>query len=492
MTSRRRPRRSSAREDRARRPSGRPAILLAVAVALVLVASACSRAPRPSVVLITIDTLRPDRLGCYGYDRKTSPHIDALARQSTLFERAYTSLPRTTQSIGSIMTGRHPRSHGARGLFSSLPAVNRTLAEILSEAGYETAAVVSNTFLRPGQGFEQGFDRYDNPERRWDADSAEEVTAAASAWLDSRSGGGSFFLWVHYLDPHWRYEPPPPLDSTFDPDFAGPFTVYSDLDAGRLTKGQVIFEDVVPARQAEHLKALYDGEIARTDAAVGVLLKRLERVPESLLLVLTADHGESLGEHAYRFAHGEFLYESGLRIPLLMRFPGRLPEGARVPALAMNIDIAPTILTLVGVPGMQGVEGRPLLIPASAGSARFAPAPGRSLVVAESDFQLIHPENPRYRIPGPAGRWTAASDGRYKLILIPRPGGEDVEIYDLQEDPGETRDLASSVALSPVRARLLREVKKFADYGTGPLLPPGEESLSDEDRARLRSLGYVN
>jgi arylsulfatase A-like enzyme len=443
-------------------------------------------------VLITIDTLRADRLGCYGYERPTSPNIDALARQSTLFERAYTSLPRTTQAIGSILTGRHPRSHGARGLFSSLPAVNRTLAEILRETGYETAAVVSNTFLRPGQGFEQGFDRYDNPERRWDADSAEEVTAAATAWLDGRRGDGSFFLWVHYLDPHWRYEPAPPLDHAFDPDFEGPFTVYSDLDAGRLTKGQVIFSDVVPARQVEHLKALYDGEIARTDAAVGALLRRLERVPEPLLLVLTADHGESLGEHGYRFAHGEYLYESGLRIPLLMKFPGRLPEGARIPALAMNIDIAPTILAVLGVAGMQGVEGRPLLIPASGGAARFAPAPGRSLVVAESDFQLIHPENPRYHIPGPAGRWTAASDGRYKLILIPRPGGDEVEIYDLQEDPGETRDVASGETLGAVRSRLLREAKQFADYGTGPLLPPGEESLSDEERARLRSLGYVN
>ena len=468
----------------------RPAKLLAAA--LLLVVPACSRGPRPSVVLITIDTLRADRLGCYGYERQTSPHIDALARQSTLFERAYTSLPRTTQSIGSILTGRHPRSHGARGLFSNLPAVNRTLAEILKEAGYETAAVVSNTFLRPGQGFEQGFDRYDNPERRWDADSAEEVTAAATAWLDGRHGDGSFFLWVHYLDPHWRYEPAPPLDRAFDPDFAGPFTVYSDLDAGRLTKGQVIFGDVVPQRQAEHLKALYDGEIARTDAAVGALLERLQRVPEPLLLVLTADHGESLGEHGYHFAHGEYLYESGLRIPLLMRFPGRLPQGVRVKELAMNIDIAPTILALLGVAGMQGVEGRPLLIPASAGADLFQPAPGRPLVLAESDFQLIHPENPRYHIPGPAGRWTSASDGRYKLIVIPRQGGDEVEMYDLQEDPGETQDLASIEALAPVRSRLLREAKQFADYGAGPLLPPGEESLSDEERARLRSLGYVN
>ena len=471
---------------------GLPTALLAALPGLLLFPGGCGGAPRPSVVLITIDTLRADRLGCYGYGLPTSPRIDALARKSILFERAYTSLPRTTQSIASILTGRHPKSHGARGLFSSLPAVNRTLAEILKEAGYETAAVVSNTFLRPGQGFEQGFDLYDNPERRWDANSADEITAAATAWLDQGHDRGAFFLWVHYLDPHWRYAPPPPYDHAFDPEFEGPFTVHADLDAGRFTKGQVIFEDVLPARQADHLKSLYDGEIARTDAAIGALLDRLDRVPHPVLLVLTADHGESLGEHAYRFAHGEFLYEPGLRVPLLIRLAGRLPEGARIPGLAMNIDIAPTILALLGIDRLQGVEGRPLLVAAPRGAPAFEPAAGRPLVLAESDSDLIHPENPRYYIPGPPGRWTSASDGRHKLILIPRPGGEIVELYDLEQDPGETRNLADAPLLAPVRSRLLREAKQFADYGPGPLPRPGEESLSEEDRARLRSLGYLN
>ena len=477
------------------------ALLLPGAGALLALAFACTAPARPSAVLITIDTLRADHLGCYGYGRPTTPHIDALARESLLFERAYTTLPRTTQSVASILTGRYPKSHGARGLFARLPETNRTLAEILKEHGYATAAVVSNTFLRPGQGFEQGFDAYDNPEERWDADAALAVTAGAVRWLDAGGDRGPFFLWVHYLDPHWRYTPPAPWDRAFDPGFEGPFTLYDDLDRNRVTKGQVIFGDVLTPRQVEHVAALYDGEIAASDAAVGVLLERLARVRGPLVVILTSDHGESLGDHGYHFAHGEYLYESSLRVPLLVRDPGAVAAGARATGLAENIDVAPTLLRLLGIDAMQDVEGRPLLLAQqAAGGAppRFAPAPGRTFTHAESDFQLIHPENPRYYVRGPAGRWTSASDGRYKLILIPRAGDELVEMYDLEHDPAEAHDLAGDAAIADVRARLLREVKQYSDYGAGPPGPgagaqPGEpDSITPEERARLRSLGYVN
>jgi arylsulfatase A-like enzyme len=479
-----------------------------LAAALLLALAACARAPRPSVVLITIDTLRADHLGCYGYTRPTSPHIDALARQSVLFEHAYTTLPRTTQSVASIMTGRYPKTHGARGLFSTLPDTNLTLAEILHARGYATAAVVSNTFLRPGQGFEQGFDVYDNPEERWDSDSAPAITTAAIRWLDARHDDRPFFLWVHYLDPHWSYQPPAPWDTAFDPAFEGRFTLYDDIEAGRVSKGRVIFGNVLSQREVDHVIALYDGEIAATDASVGTLLGRLDGVPGPLLVALTADHGESLGEHGYHFAHGEYLYQPGLHVPLLLRYPGAIAPGTRTAGAAENVDVAPTILTLLGIDRMQGAEGRPLLQPARSpdpvgGGARFQPAPGRAITHAESDFQLIHPENPRYYIPGPAGRWTSASDGHHKLIHIPHPGGEIIELYDLDADPGETRNLAADPSLAEVRLRLLREVTQFADYGAGPPMAPGRgvrpgvsgpvpETLTPEERERLRSLGYIN
>jgi len=484
---------------RRRRSAGAGALAAAALAALL---AACAPARRPSIVLVTIDTLRADHLGCYGYDRPVSPRIDALARASTLFETARTTLPRTTQSVGSILTGRLPKSHGARGLFARLPETNTTLAEILKRGGFDTAAFVSNTFLRPGQGFEQGFDRYDNPADRWDADSAPAITAAAVRWLDARAPDRPFFLWVHYLDPHWLYKPPAPWDRAFDPGFDRPFTLYDDVAAGRLTKGQVIFGDVVDAAQARHVVALYDGEIARTDAAVGVLLDRLAALAGPVLTVLTSDHGESLGEHGYHYAHGEYLYEEGLRIPLIVRYPGVVAAGARASAAVLNIDIAPTILALAGIPGMQGVEGRPILTPGDGRAGATATvARGRDVTWAESDYQLIHPENPRYYIPGPRGRWSAANDGRHKLIHIPRPGGEFLELYDLAADPNETANLAADPALAAVRGRLLRALLEFADYGPSSGPPgasvPADDSdptrdLSPEEIERLRSLGYIN
>jgi arylsulfatase A-like enzyme len=457
----------------------------------------CSRPAvvRPSLLLVTIDTLRADHLGCYGYRRPTSPRIDRLAAEGALFTRVTTSLPRTTPSVASILTGRYPKGHGARGLFYSLSRANLTLAEVMKEAGYDTAAVVSNLFLRPGQGFEQGFDYYDDPAARFDGDSAAAITTTALRWLRGRDRGRPYFLWVHYLDPHWTYQPDPPFDRAYDPGFHEPFTLYDDLAAGRLTKGQVIFRDVLSDRQVEHVVALYDGEIAQVDAALAPLLDEVEGAGAGpVLIVLTSDHGESLGEHGYHFAHGEYLYEEGLHVPLLMAMSGTIPAGLRVEALAQNIDIAPTILGLLGIDRLQSVDGRPLLLPGgrrkAGGGASVEPAPGRSVVFAESDFQLIHAENRRFYIPGPAGKWSSASDGRYKVIQIPRHGDELIEFYDLASDPGETRDLERTGIERGARDRLLREVRKFVDYDAGRA--PGLDEIDPEQRQRLKSLGYIN
>ncbi len=477
-------------------------------VAAGLVLFGCSRpASRPNVLLITIDTLRADHLGCYGYGRATTPRIDRLAGESALFTRVTAALPRTTQSIASIMTGRFPKGHGARGLFASLPAANVTLAEVFQQAGYDTGAVLSNMFLRPGRGFEQGFAYFDNPPPRHDGDSAGAVTATALRWLRGRRGDRPWFLWVHYLDPHWTYRPDPPFDRRFDPAFDGPFTLYDDLASGRFTKGQVIFRDPLSPRQIEHVVALYDGEIAQVDAALAPLLDEVDRPGSApLLTLLTSDHGESLGEHGYSFAHGEYLYEESLRVPLLVRYPGRVPPGLRVGSAAQNIDVAPTLLALAGISRLQAADGRPLLIfdsgpgsePGSGpvgqeGGGLAHPAPGRPLVFAESDFQLIHPENPRYFIPGPAGRWSSVSDGRYKVIRIPRPNGEFLEMYDLEKDPGELHDLSGAgPATLEIRDRLVREIRKYGDEQPGFGTPARPEALEPEEERRLRSLGYVN
>ena len=173
-----------------------------------------------------------------------------------------------------------------------------------------------------------------------------------------------------------------------------------------------------------------------------------------------------------------------------------IAPGLRSSILAQNVDVAPSILSLLGIGGLQAVDGRPLLVPRAARAGdppgwRVAPATGRQVVFAESDFQLIHPENRRYYIPGPAGRWSSASDGRYKVIHIPRPQGALLEIYDLQDDAGERRNLEGAGADPEVRSRLLRALSRYQDYDAGTPAP-GPSDLGPEERQRLKSLGYVN
>jgi len=445
----------------------------------------CARTPRgPSVLLITIDTLRADHLGSYGYPRATSPAIDALARRGVLFEKAYATVPRTTQSVATILTGLYPKHHRARGLFSTLLSANTTLAEILGERGYATWAVVSNIFLQPGKGFEQGFDSYSNPRSRFDGDSSAAITDEALKKIREASHR-PFLLWVHYLDPHWSYEPAPEFASRFAPGHE-PSVELESLREGKLRKGDVIFDNPLSAADREHLVALYDGEIAQVDFQIGRLL---EGVPEArrqdLLVVLTSDHGESLCEHDYCFAHGETLYDDTLRVPLLFVLPGGLPAGLRPDRLVSLLDVAPSILRLLGLPDRPGMDGIPLFSNAEKG---FMPSGAHELLFAETDYQLIHSANPRFFLPGARGRWSGARRGASKLIRIPRPEGPLHEFFDLALDPGEARPLSPDT--DPVGADLVRRLDAWTDYeeGSGENL---EESLTPEQRERLRSLGYL-
>jgi len=447
---------------------------------------ACSPAPRPaSLLLITIDTVRADHLGAYGYSRPTSPRMDALAREGTLFRNTFAPVPRTTQSVATILTGLYPKHHRARGLFSFVPPANTTLAEILKERGYSTRAVVSNIFLQPGKGFEQGFDSYSNPRSRFDGDSSREITDEALEKIRSVSPGPPFFLWVHYLDPHWSYDPAPEFAEKFDPGY-NPSEAMKEMLEGKFHKGDIIFNNPLAPEDRSHLVALYDGEIAQVDEQVGRLLDGIPpEIRKDLLIVLTSDHGESLGEHGYSFAHGEYLYDGTLRVPLIFVFPGRIAAGTAEDRAAALMDIAPSILRLLGLPDRPGMDGVPLFAPDADG---FSPTGGHDLLFAETDYQLIHSANPRFFIPGVRGRWSSARRGPVKLIRIPKPGGDLHELYDLAADPEEERLLDAS--MNPSAPGLMRDLDGWADYeeGAGANI---EETLSPEQRERLRSLGYL-
>jgi arylsulfatase A-like enzyme/tetratricopeptide (TPR) repeat protein len=414
--------------------------LLIVAAGVVAIPG-CARGARPtptrpSVLLVTIDTLRADRLGCYGYRAAVTPTLDGLAARGVRFAVAVAHAPLTAPSHASILTGLTPLHHGVRdnGAYA-LPPSARSVARDFHEAGYRTAAFVSGFPLKRRFGFDAGFDVYDdNLPRGKDARrtayverTADRTTEAALRWLDTQPKGSPapFFLWVHYFDPHAPYEAP----ASFMAGGASP----------------------------------YDGEIAFVDAQLGRLLRRVQDISERPTLVLvTADHGESLGEHG-EDTHGIFVYDATLRVPFLIEGPGA-PAGVVAGTVARGIDVAPTLLDYAGL-SAKGMEGRSLRRAAS--GERLADEPA----YAES----LHPQL-QYGW-APLHAWRTA---KLKLIEAPRP-----ELYDLATDPAETRDRSAvdSSGLESLR-RALRQAMATTTPNAARAVDPGTAE-------RLAALGYV-
>lgn len=445
--------------------------------------------PRP-VVLVTVDTLRADRVGLHGFAFPT-PALDAVGREGAWAATAYAPFARTTQSVGSILTGLHPLRHGGDGLGMRLPDSATTLAERFKQRGYDTAAFVTNIVLQPGFGFEQGFDLFSNPEPRWVGNSAFSLTGEAVAWLRSRPKDGKpFFLWVHYLDPHWSYEPRDEFARRTDPSGAGAGDLASRVESGAIPWGRMLFDapSVLTPAEIEQARRMYDAEVLQTDAAVGQFVAALKELGywDGAVLAFASDHGESLGEHDYWFGHGEYLYDTTLHVPLMLRAAGEIPPGTRIDGVVRLEDLAPTVLALSGAPvpaGLDGVDLAPLL---RRGGTVVSPRP---TAVHLTDHLLIRSENPRRPVAGREGRWWALRDGSLKLIRIPAgPGRWDEELYDLAADPGETTNLAGSRAAEA--GRLRQQLQAIS----GDLLkdaPTDDGIATHPDADRLRSLGYA-
>lgn len=387
----------------------------------------------PNVLLVTIDTLRADRIGCYGGPAPT-PTLDGLAARGVRFETAVAPAPLTAPSHASILTGLVPPRHGVRdnGTFV-LPAELPVLASRFREGGYATAAFVSGFPLDRRFGLARGFDTYDDrlPRGRdsrrapYVERPADQTTRAALAWLTGRAG--RFFAWVHYFDPHSPYEPPaelgPPLTRT-----------------------------------------PYDGEIAFVDRELGRLLAGLDAEARDRTLVLvTADHGESLGQHG-EDTHGVFVYDATLRVPLLLAGPG-LPRGRVVGGLARLVDVAPTLLDLADLPPLSGADGRSLVPPACGAAAPDEPAYAESLFASlQLGWAPLH----------------ALRTSRFKLIQAPHR-----ELYALDTDPTEARDVSAEQprVVGDLEARLGRVLATRTPRAQAPTGPESAE--------RLRSLGYL-
>jgi arylsulfatase len=467
--------------------------ILALAGTLATCLAGCGGAEPPPegparrVILISCDTLRADRLGIYGYDRPVSPNLDAFAREALVFDEAYASAAHTVPALSSLFTSRLPDEIGATGNRKFIPAELMTLPELLAEFGIPSAAVVSNWALRRDHsgrddvGIHQGFAHYDDrmTSKEKNRDSFErwapETTAAAVEWLEERRPDGPFFLWVHYQDPHGPYTPPPELAAQFD----RPPGDEPPLELGRSVKGfgqLPSYQALGDERRPDFYRNRYDAEIRFFDRALGELLDYLRRegLYEDSLIVFTADHGESLGEHDYWFCHGENVYREVVRVPLLIRPPreAAIAHDAerggvrRVERVASLLDLCATSLAALGV---EADAGRGL-------SLLGAGAPEGRLVA-----QAFFPEVGR-------ARWSAISDGRWRLVWTEGVPGR--RLFDVRADPGELVDRSAD---DPERVR--RMIDGHRDASRAHALPrvSGRPIVPTEESTRaLRALGYVD
>lgn len=429
---------TTARTTRAKRCAARAAAAL-----LALVSTTCGGAParKLNVVLVSIDTLRPDHLGCHGYHRDTSPNLDRLAAEGVRFTQHVSSAPWTLPAHAALFTAVPDSVHGVVDpIATSLAEGFTTLAERLKAAGYATGGVFAGPYLHPAFGLGQGFDRYvdrgkylgDTPldERHaWSMDEAvmrashhgvtnEDVYASAREMLEAHAGAAPFFLFVHLWDVHFDFTPPPPYDRMFDPDYDGPVT-------GKDFFFDPAIQAAMPARDREHLVALYDGEIRWTDEVLGRLIADLARlgVAEDTLVVVTSDHGTELFDHGGK-GHRTTLYDEQIRVPLILWAPGRLAPRI-VDTQTRSIDVAPTILALVDVAPPEGWLGESL-----AQLARGAPLTFDN--VAVSELMSVGRELRAVRTPeaklvmqtatGAAAWWDLARDPRER---VPREVGGD-------------------------------------------------------------------
>jgi arylsulfatase len=441
----------------------------------VFVLTGCGAPPPPTLVLlISVDTLRADRLGAYGSERGLTPNLDALARKSAVFDAAYAPAAFTLPSVSALLTGRHPRELGIWKNESVVPEATPTLASELARRGWRTGAVVSNFVLRRASGLDAGFDRYDDtlPEREavrgWPERTARATTDAALSMLEACTDAPCL-LWVHYQDPHGPYTPPAALRARFlaierdAPDGARELPV---LDSHIGIGGIPSYQALDGRRDVGFYRAGYDAEVANVDGEIGRLLDALDErgLVERAVVVFVADHGESLGERDYWFSHGEYLSDVLVRVPLMIRAPGIAP--GRRDDVASLIDVFPTLLSRLPDPVIDPALG------------------GRDLFARDA---RQHASSPYLETLGAAReRRFGLVDGEFKFVVTESDGRSTGRLTR------RGRDEVDLVAAAPQIARQMRvrlEARR-REIERGP--PETRQELEAEARERLRALGYAD
>ena len=448
--------------------------------------TATATAGSKHVLVISMDTTRGDHFGFMGNPSVKTPHLDALAAQSIVMDGYSTVVPTTLASHTTLLTGNYPHHHGVPRNGFMVNKENLMLAEVLKDRGYQTAGFIGSFALESRFDFAQGFDHFDETFEVMVGDNgadqnqrpADSVTDAVLSYLDGASSDDPHFLFVHYFDPHAPYEAPPPFDRAYDP------TGRAGLLPIDRVRGDRDLDGGERLQNARRWMAQYASEISYMDSQIGRLLDGLRDrgILDEAVLVLTSDHGESLWEHNEPFDHGRNVYEATIQAVCLFRLPGGQHAGSRVRGLTSTIDVFPTLLSVLGLPIPESVDGEviPLDPPGEVDPARlvFAQAtkPWRNV---ESDPRWRNMLKSRF-----------VRQGKYKLIRTPYTRLE--ELFDLEADPQEQTNLLVSPTpeVLEVAERLRPQLEAWAKSAR-PLESHFESSQQEETMERLRSLGYI-
>jgi arylsulfatase A-like enzyme len=480
-------------------------ILLGAALAILSLSACRSAPPRPNILMIVIDTLRADRLGCYGNQRGLTPFLDSLAERGFVFRHAYAQSSWTNPSVASLFTSRFPSQHKVTSAPDTMPMPGDgewMLAQSLSRGGYRNAAVVANAGLRgyadrqltpskrvPGRGFGKGFDLFvalaatpNGPNQfLWVRPRAEQVNQQALAWLRDNESGAPVFLYLQYMETHQPYAPTEAGLARASRGGHPP-----DVKRANVSKLAANRRPLEPD-ELRNLEDVYDAEVASVDAGVRDLFAALDKQGflKDAIVVVTADHGEEFGAHGV-FGHGVSLYEPEIHVPLLVLVP-HSDKRVDVDEDVSLIDLAPTLLDWIDAPVPASFEGRsivPILNPSPSLWRRLVGGPSRSshpafseLICEGGDWKRVTPH-----------RYAVVEEGR-KLIA---DGNGNADYFDVAEDPQETQGKALR---PPERLALLQALERFRLHVGGKGTGTGAESvdpatLSDSDIERLRALGY--
>jgi arylsulfatase len=449
-------------------------VLAGIALATATLPAGCGRGPapsRPNLVFISIDTLRADHLGCYGYPRPTSPVLDAFAARSHRFSRAYCSMPTTLPSHAAMFTGFHPAQLGVTSNRGRLPDQAQTLAEVLAAQGYQTGAFISSVALDASRGLAQGFGVYDDGEMTRGQRVGANAVALAERWIESVQAG-PFFAFVHLYDPHTPYHAPEPQRRSLQaPDRAEP-----------RIRGFRPPDQMPSAEQVAAIVAAYDAEIAYADACIGSLLRRLDELErtQDTIVVVVSDHGETLGEllttESYAFDHGEFLAAHQLHVPLMISVPS-IPGSSVIDSPLSTVDLFATLLDLLDVP--KGAE-----VPARSFAPLLRGVDGDDTPVSPVVSQRRSFEKPPR--PKLAGSSRSLIEGRWQVTTM--SGRLADTLIDLESDPLGLVDVASRNphVVAALHARLWKLEPWLA-----PLYAPETSPVDPALEESLRELGYV-